>query len=66
MSEMVKATETFACRHGLIHWGSELPDDHPAVVEFPQFFELPAEPTRRGPGRPPGAKNKPKAANDNG
>jgi hypothetical protein len=37
--------------------------DHPVVQERPELFR-PAEPERRGPGRPPGAKNKPKPAAD--
>lgn len=59
----VKCLETFACQWGLFHGGAELPDDHPAVQEFPQFFD-PVEPVKRGPGRPPGSKNKPKPTGD--
>ena len=39
MSDLMRATETFACEHGLIHWHSEWPADHEVVQQFPQFFE---------------------------
>lgn len=39
MSDLVKATETFAWSGGLVHWGSEWPSDDAAVKAFPQFFE---------------------------
>lgn len=42
MPEMKRAVETFAWSGGLVHWGSELPADDPAVMAFPQFFEDPA------------------------
>jgi hypothetical protein len=39
MNDLVRATETFACEHGLYHWHGEYPADDPAVKQFPQFFE---------------------------
>lgn len=39
MSEMVKATETFAWSGGLVHWESEWRADAEVVKQFPQFFE---------------------------
>jgi len=59
MSEMVRATETFACEHGLIHWQSEWPADAVAVKAFPQFFEpVEAEaPAPKKVGRPRKATN---------
>lgn len=36
---MKKAIETFAWEGGLVHWGTEVPDDDAAVKAFPQFFE---------------------------
>lgn len=39
MAELVRATETFACEHGLVHWQSEHPADAAVVKAFPQFFE---------------------------
>ena len=39
MSELMRATETFACEHGLYQWHGEYPASDPAVKQFPQFFE---------------------------
>lgn len=62
---IVRARETFHHEGGTVQGGTELDADHPTVAAFPDLFDE-VSPTgdtpRRGPGRPPGSKNKPKVS----
>lgn len=60
MSDRVRALETFAWEHGIVHWHAEYPANAEVVARFPQFFETVGEAEPVAPkkvGRPRKAAN---------